>query len=198
MLNSQNRIEIDRLTLGGKTESKDASRLPVHLVIDLLKDSSGKITLNVPIQIPLNDPKLDIQKAIIEAVLHPLAKTAAFPFTALGAQLGGGGEELGFQEFSSGSAELVPRETVKLDTILQGLKRWPDLMLDIEGSVDAKSDTGDLKFLAASRATTVKEYLLRLGSLEPDRVFLIDNSLENVPRKGSRALLYLKDKYRSP
>jgi hypothetical protein len=64
--------------------------------------------------------------------------------------------------------------------------------------LDAENDAGDLKLLAANRAKNVKEYLLRLGTLEPDRIFLIDNPVEKVPRKGSRALLYLKDKYRGP
>jgi hypothetical protein len=196
-LNARSRIKIDRLTLGRKSESKNATKLPVHLAIALLKDSSGSITLNVPIEISLDDPRFEFQKAIIGALLNPFKKAAAFPFTVFGAQMGGGGEELGFQEFSSGSSELIPRESGKLDTILRGLKRWPEIMLDIEGSVDT-TDTGDLQLLAADRARAVKEYLLRPGTLEPDRIFLIDNSLENVPRKGSRALLSLKDSFPSP
>jgi len=180
--------------LGGKTESKDATKLPVHLIIALLKDFDGKITLKVPIEIALDDPKFEPQKQIIEAVLSPFKKIATSPFAALGAQLGGGGQELGFQVFSSGSAELDPQETGKLDTILQGLKRWPEFTLNVEGSVDADKDTGDLQLLAANRARTVKEYFLRQGTLEPQRIFLVDNSLANVPRKGSRALLSLYDK----
>ena len=193
-LNAQTEIVIDRLTLGGKSESKDATKLPVHLVIALLKDSNGKITLKVPIEIALDDPKFEPQKAIIDAVLSPFKKIATSPFAALGAQLGGGGEELGFQAFSSGSAELDPQETGKLDTILQGLKRWPEFTLNVEGSVDADKDTGDLQLLAADRARTVKEYFLRQGTLAPERIFLVDNALANVPRKGSRALLSLYDK----
>jgi hypothetical protein len=191
-LNSRNRIEIDRLTLGRKTESKDATNLPVPLGIALLKDLGGRITLNLPVAGTLNGPTFDIPKAIIESVLNPLTKTVTFPFAALAAQSGGGGEELGFQQFASESAELVPQETGKLDTIFRGLLRWPDVMVDIEGSVDVTNDTGDLQLLAADRSRTVQEYLLRQGSLEPGRVFLIEDPLEKVPRKGSRALLYLR------
>jgi hypothetical protein len=35
------------------------------------------------------------------------------------------------------------------------------------------------------RAKTVREYLLRQGGLEPSRIFLIDNSLESIPRNGA-------------
>jgi hypothetical protein len=196
-ISAQNSIEIDSLTFGEKTESKDATKLPVRLVIFLLKDPHGNISLNVPIEKKLDGSKFELQKTIIDAVLTPFQKTSTFPFAALGAQSGIQGEDLGVQEFSFGSAELVPQEAAKLDTILQGLKEWPELMLDIEGSVDAKNDTGDLHLLAVDRARTVREYLLHNGTLEPDRVFLITNSAENVLREGSRALLFLKDKYRS-
>jgi hypothetical protein len=196
-ISAKNKLKIDQLTFGGKIENTDATKLPVRLVIFLLKDQNGTITLNVPIGRTLDDPKFELQKTIIDAALHPFTKTAIFPFAALDAPSGGEGEELGVQEFSSGSAELIPRETGKLDTILQGLRRWPEFMLDIEGSVDARNDSGDLELLAADRARTVKEYLLREGTLEPDRIFLIDNPLEKVAQQGGRALLSLKDRYRS-
>ena len=73
------------------------------------------------------------------------------------------------------------------------MMRWPELVLDVEGSVDGGKDTGDLQLLAASRAAIVQAYLSRAGSLEPGRVFLIVHTLETVPRKGSRAFLSLKD-----
>jgi hypothetical protein len=191
-LQARNRIELDHLTLGKRTESKDATTLPIHLAIALLRDSSGKITLNVPIEGTLGDPKFQFGKVFVDALFSPFTKVASSPFAALGAPFGGGAEELGYQEFSPGSAQLAPQETGKLKTIVQGLKRWPELMLDIEGSVDADRDTGDLQSLAANRAKAVKEYLLHHGALDPDRIFLIDNPPENVPRQGSRALLHLK------
>ena len=192
-LETMNRIEIDRLALGARTESKDATKLPVPLAIALLKDFNGKIILNVPIGIALDKPSFDPRKAIIDAVLNPFQKAAEFPFAAFGAQLGGGGDELGFQKFSADSADLLPLETGKLDTILSGMKRWPQLVLDVEGSIDGGQDTGDLQLLAASRAAIVQKYLSRTGSVEPGRIFLIVHTLQTVPRKGSRAFLSLKD-----
>lgn len=196
-ISAQDSIEINRLTFGDRTESTDATKLPVRLVVFLLKDSQGNIFLNVPIGKKSDDSKFELQQTLIDTVLTPFRKAVTFPFAALVGQSGSQSEELGVQEFSSGSAELVPQETPKLDTILLGLKRWPELMLDIEGSVDAKNDSGDLHLLAVDRARTVREYLLNQGTLEPDRIFLINNSPENVPNKGSRALLFLKDRYRN-
>lgn len=191
-------VSIDGLTLGLKTESPEATKLPVHLAIALLKDANGKITLHIPVAVALDDPKINLQKAVIDGVIHPFTTAAAFPFAALGAQFGGGGEELGFQDFLPGSADLIPSEAGKLDRVLQGMKRWPEILLDIEGSVDSTNDTGDLQLLAADRAESVREYLLRSGVVKPDRIFLIENPAGNIPTKGSRALLYLKVDYPSP
>ena len=107
-LETRNRIEIDRLTLGARAESKDATKLPVRLAIALLKDMDGKIILNIPIGIALDKPAFDPLTAIIGAVLNPFKKAAEFPFAALGAQLGGGGDELGFQRFSPGKRGSPP------------------------------------------------------------------------------------------
>jgi hypothetical protein len=197
-LDIQAGVAIDGLAFGRWTQSADAAKFPVLLTVALLKDWDGRITLRVPLALALDDPGFKLQDKLIQGVLHPFITTAAFPFAALGARLGSDGEDLGIQEFSSQSVNLAPGETEKLDTILKGLKRWPEFMLDVEGSVDLEHDTGDLRQLADQRAQNVREYLLRLGTVEPDRIFLIENSLDNIPRKGSRALLYLKDKYRSP
>jgi hypothetical protein len=197
-LRSENTIEIDSLALGEKTDSRDATKLPVRLAIFLLTDMRGNITLNIPIDTGLAATKDELQKTIINAVMTPFRKTTSFPFSTLDATSGNGGEELGVQEFAHGSADLQQQESGKLDRILQGLQRWPELMVDIEGSIDAENDAGDLQLLAMNRATAAREYLLRSGTLEPSRVFLLSDSLENVPRKGSRALLTLKDRYRHP
>ena len=197
-LTLENAMTIDGLTLGPRSESAEATKLPVRLAIALLKDANGRITLHVPLTVALDMPVIEIQKALIEGFIHPFARAATFPFAALGAQLGYGGEELGFQAFLPGSANLLPQETGKLDTILQGLKRWPEILLDIEGSVDPKNDTGDLRLLAALRAETVKAFLLRQGTLEPDRIFLIESSPGSVLTKGSRALLSLTDQHLHP
>jgi len=146
----------------------------------------------------LDNSSSEFPRTIVDAMLHPFLETTDFPFAVLAAVSGSGGEELGVQEFSPGSAELSPRESGKLDAILQGLESWPELMLDIVGSVDAENDTGDLLLLARERAKTVKAYLLRGGTLEPGRIFIISNTLVNIPKQGSRALLSLKDKYRGP
>jgi len=190
---SGNAVEIDRLRLGEKNPDPQSTWFPIPLAIALLKDPDGKIILNIPIQGTLDNPKIKLGQIIANALFLPFTRAAAFPLTALGAQWAGNVAELGYQEFDTGSAELLPRETPKLDTIVLAMKERPQFMLDIQGSVDSQKDAGDLQLLAADRAKAVETYMVDKGTLGPDSLFLIDNTLENVPRKGSRVILSLRE-----
>ena len=62
--------------------SPDATKLPVRLAVAILKDRDGKITLDVPIQGSLDDPKFRIGKVVEYALLNILTKSgdlAIFP-----------------------------------------------------------------------------------------------------------------------
>jgi hypothetical protein len=144
-IDSKNVITLDQFNFGDKVESKDATHLPVRLAIALLKDREGKIVLDVPIQGDLNDPKFRIGKVVVRVIENILVKVATSPFSLLGAVFGGGGEELGQQDFALGSAELTAADRTKLDSLLKGLYARPALNLEIIGSVDADGDREGLQ-----------------------------------------------------
>ena len=105
-LKSANLIVLDRFTFGEKVNSPDATKLPVSLAIAILKDRDGKIKLDVPIEGSLDDPQFRLHKVIVSAIVNMLTKIATSPFSALGAVFGGRGEEIRYQDFAPGSAEL--------------------------------------------------------------------------------------------
>jgi hypothetical protein len=156
-LNSKNVIALDRFTFGEKVESKDATHLPVRLGIAILKDREGKIVLDVPIEGSLDDPKFRISKVVWRAIENILVKVATSPFSLLGALFGGGGEELGWQDFTAGSAVLTADDTKKLDSLVKGLYARPALGLEISGGVDPDSDREGLQ-----RAALDKEIRTRI------------------------------------
>ena len=90
-----------------KVNSPDATHLPVRLGVAILKDREGKIVLDVPIEGSIDDPKFRISKVVERAIVNILEKVATSPFSLLGALFGGGGEELGYQDFAAGSAALT-------------------------------------------------------------------------------------------
>ena len=150
-LDSKNVITLDQFNFGDKVESKDATHLPVRLAIALLKDREGKIVLDVPIQGDLNDPKFRVGKVVVRVIENILVKVATSPFSLLGALFGGGGEELGQQDFAPGSAELTVTDKTRLDSLLKGLYARPALNLEISGSVDADGDREGLQRAALDR-----------------------------------------------
>jgi hypothetical protein len=144
-LDSKNVITLDQFNFGAKVESPDATHLPVRLAIALLKDREGKIVLDVPVQGDLSDPKFRVGKVVVRVIENILVKVATSPFSLLGALFGGGGEELGQQDFAPGSAELTVTDKARLDSLLKGLYARPALNLEITGSVDTDGDREGLQ-----------------------------------------------------
>ena len=150
-LESKNVITLDQFTFGEKVESPDATHLPVRLAIAILKDRDGKIVLDVPIEGSLDDPKFRIGKVVTRAILNILAKVATSPFSLLGAVFGGGGEELSYEDFAPGSAELTAIDRQKLDSLVKGLYERPGLQLEISGSIDPDGDREGLQRAALDK-----------------------------------------------
>ncbi|MFH1496229.1 MAG: DUF748 domain-containing protein [Verrucomicrobiota bacterium] len=142
---ADNVITLDQFTLGARTDSPDATKLPVSLAIALLKDSSGQIVLDVPIKGSLDDPKFKIGRVVLRVITNVLVKAATSPFSLLGAAFGGGGDELAYQLLQPGAVEPVEAELKKLETVAKALLARPALQLDIQGSYAADADRAALQ-----------------------------------------------------
>ncbi|NJN37438.1 MAG: DUF748 domain-containing protein, partial [Nitrospiraceae bacterium] len=107
VLEAENVVKVDQLTFGEKTDSPDATSLPVPLVVGLLKDRKGLIEIDMPIRGDLNDPDFKYGKVVISTLLNLLGKVVASPFSLMGKLIPGGesAEDLQFIEF-------MPRECV--------------------------------------------------------------------------------------
>ena len=158
-LESKNVITLDQFTFGEKVDSPDATHLPVRLGVAILKDRDGKIVLDVPIDGDLSKPDFHISKVVWRAVENILVKVATSPFSLLGALFGGGGEELGWQDFAAGSAALTADDTKKLDSLAKGLYARPALNLEISGSVDPEGDREGLQRAALDREIRTRVWM---------------------------------------
>lgn len=158
-LESKNVITLDQFTFGERVESPDATHLPVRLAVAILKDRDGKIVLDVPVEGSLDDPKFRIGKVVTYAIVNILTKVATSPFSLIGAAFGGGGEELGFQDFAPGSAELTPADKQKLDTLVKALFARPGLNLEISGSIDPIADHDGLQRVFLDKQLHMRKWL---------------------------------------
>ena len=138
-LDAENKVVIDQLTLGDRVESPQATKLPVGLAITLLRDSDGKINLDIPLTGRIDDPEFSVWRIVVQVIVNILTKVATAPFALLGS-LFGGGEELSYIEFDNGSTDISEPNMKKIETLVKALKAKPALKLDIVGGVDMERD----------------------------------------------------------
>ncbi len=148
VLEAENLVHVDQLTFGEKTNSPDATSLPVPLVVGLLKDRKGQIEIDMPIRGNLDDPDFKYGKVVISTLLNLLTKVVASPFALMGKLVPGGGaneEDLQFIEFQPGIASLTDDDLKKLEALETALDERAGLRLDIKGTFDATLDRAALQ-----------------------------------------------------
>ena len=148
VLEAENVVHVDQLTFGEKTNSPDATSLPVPLVVGLLKDRKGQIEIDMPIRGNLNDPDFKYGKVVISTLLNLLTKVVASPFSLMGKLVPGGGENeegLQFIEFQPGSTSLTDEDMKKLEALETALDERAGLRLDIKGTFDTTVDRSALQ-----------------------------------------------------
>ncbi len=138
-------IVLDQFTFGAPVASPVATHLPVRLGVALLKDVNGKIEINVPVKGSLDNPDFRIRDQVLHTIVTLLTKAAVSPFSLLASAFGGGGDELGYDEFEPGRPTLSAADRGKLATIQKALAGRPALSLSIAGSYDRAADTFALK-----------------------------------------------------
>ena len=141
--------------LGAKTDSPDATHLPVRLGLALLRDRQGVIKLDVPVQGSLDDPHFRLGRVILRALVNVFAKLVTSPFTLLARAFAGHDVDLSVIDFRPGSAALDAEAKSRLDALDKALTDRPGLTLQIAGLSDASIDTDDLK--RARLETLVRE-----------------------------------------
>jgi uncharacterized protein involved in outer membrane biogenesis len=170
-LDAENKVVIDQLTLGDRVDSPDATKLPVGLAITLLRDSEGKINLDIPLTGRTDDPEFSVWRIVVQVILNILTKVATAPFALLGA-LFGGGEELSYIEFDAGSAAIPEQGMTKIETLAKALEAKPALKLDIVGGVDMERDREGLirdQFLKKLKAQKMNDLIhkgQKVGSID--------------------------------
>ena len=139
-LEAENKVLIDQLGFGEKTNSPDATSLPVPLVVALLKDRKGQIAIDLPVRGNLKDPDFKYGRVLLNTVLTLLGKAVTSPFALIGSLVGGSGEELHAIEFFPGRSDLTESEVKKLTTLVSVLTERPALSLDVAGMADKQVD----------------------------------------------------------
>ncbi len=163
-LAGENKIVMDKLTLGERVESPTAANLPLDLAVAILQDSDGRIDLGLPVSGSLDDPQFSYGQIVWKAIVNVLTKIVTAPFRALGALFGGSERKLDSIGFDAGSAVLLPPEREKLMLLSQAMAKRPGLAVTVQAGYDADADAAALRQSAVRRAVA----LLSGRSLAPD------------------------------
>lgn len=140
-LKAENKVVVEQLQLGEKVDSPDAVDLPIRLAVALLKDTEGKISIELPVSGDLNNPQFSVMPIVWQTLRNLVLRAAQAPFKLLGGLVSGGGsQDLGNVSFAAGSSDLTPEVQSSLDKLASALKERPELRLEIEGTAAQSSD----------------------------------------------------------
>jgi hypothetical protein len=188
-LNAKNDVLIDQLTFGEAVQSEEATELPVRLAVALLRDSTGRIDLHLPVTGRTDDPEFHVGKVVLKIIVNILEKAATSPFALLEA-LYPGAAELSTIAFEPGRSTFTDEATQKLSELGRIMTDKPSLNLEIKGFVDADQDReglADTLFERKLKAQKVKD-LLKAGKQAP--------SVDAVVLEPAEYSTYLAKAYR--
>ncbi|PWB31197.1 hypothetical protein DCO48_17940 [Pseudomonas sp. SDI] len=140
-LKAENKVVIEQLQLGEKVDSPDAVNLPLKLAVALLKDTDGKISIELPVSGDLNNPEFSVMPIVWQTLRNLVMRAAQAPFKFIGGLISGGdSQDLGSVSFAAGSSDLSSDAQGALDKLASALKERPALRLEIEGTSAQSSD----------------------------------------------------------
>lgn len=140
-LKAENKLVLEQLQLGEKVDSPDAVDLPIRLAVALLKDTEGKISIELPISGDLNNPQFSVMPIVWQTLRNLVMRAAQAPFKFIGGLVSGGdAQDLGSVAFTPGSSDLSSDAKGALDKPASALKARPELRLEIEGTSAQSSD----------------------------------------------------------
>ncbi|MEE3634471.1 DUF748 domain-containing protein [Pseudomonas sp. AL 58] len=140
-LKAENKLVLEQLQLGEKVDSPDAVDLPIRLAVALLKDTEGKISIELPISGDLNNPQFSVMPIVWQTLRNLVMRAAQAPFKFIGGLVSGGdAQDLGSVAFTPGSSDLSSDAKGALDKLASALKARPELRLEIEGTSAQSSD----------------------------------------------------------
>ncbi len=139
-LNAENKVLVENLQLGERVDSPDAVDLPVRLAVALLKDTQGRIAIELPVQGDLNNPEFSVMPIVWQTLRNLVLRAAQAPFKFIAGLVGGSDVDLSTVPFNAGSAQLEGDARQALDTLAKALEERPNLRLEVEGQAAQSAD----------------------------------------------------------
>ena len=182
-LEGNNKVLLDKFTLGERVEAPNALHLPLDLAIALLTDSQGQINVAIPVSGDVNNPKFGYGNLIWQAIATVIKNIVTAPFRALGALFGGGAAKLDAIAFDPGSARVLPTELDKLKKVAKALQQRPKLEVIVDGRYQAAVDGEALRSEKVRRELAAEQKVKLAPGEEPGPVAFDDARTQRALEK---------------
>jgi hypothetical protein len=206
-LMGENQIVVKNLQVAKGAESDEVQKrlgLPLGLVVALMKDSHGDISLNIPISGSVTDKNVDWGETIWAAVKQVLVKVLASPFRSIGRMFTGSDDKV--EEvtvdpviFAAGSSVIGPAMEGHLNRVAQFLRDAPAVSLSLSPVVTSK----DFDRLRGQEVTAKIQRMQRERGIAdyPAAVsiyYLAQNIPGEVPKSADEQLKVLQEHEQLP
>jgi hypothetical protein len=135
-----NNVFVEKIYAGKKVKNKTAVSLPVKLALAILRDKKGNITLTVPVEGDLNDPKFKWWKIVVQVLKNLISKAAAAPGNLLASAFGGNEDDFREIKFDYGQDALAEKQLARLENVKKVLDDKPELVVQFNQALDSAKD----------------------------------------------------------
>lgn len=164
-LEGENRVVLDQFYLGEKVSSPDAIKLPIGLALAVLRESDGRIPVDLPVRGSLDDPSFRLSGVIWQGVRNLFIKAATAPFALLGSAFGARkDQDLSYIEFASAADAPSGAEAEKVAVLARALAQRPALRLEIQAPAAPAGDAPGLRQLRLDALLAAERSQLTAGA----------------------------------
>ena len=149
---SENKLIVRNAKLGKK--SGGLMNIPLRLALYLLKDIHGDITLDIPVNGDLNDPKTKIGRLVWQTLKTFMFKIVASPFVALSGVMGVDPFELKGIEFNYGDTTLINSHLKRIKLFAEVEKKKPDMKIELNYYNDIELEKNEIALNEAGKMFT--------------------------------------------
>jgi len=147
-----NNLFVEKIYAGKKIRNKTAIHLPVKLVLAILRDKNGNITLTVPVEGDLDNPKFSWWKIVVQVLKNLFTKAVSAPANLLAGATGGNEADFKEIQFEYGQQSLTEKQMSQLKKVADMLTDKPDLVMELKQTLDLAKDLEYLTYFEAKKS----------------------------------------------
>ncbi|MCX6244597.1 MAG: DUF748 domain-containing protein [Bacteroidetes bacterium] len=146
-----NNLFMEKIYVGKKVKNSTAMHFPVKLALALLRDKHGNVTLVVPVEGDLDNPKFKWWKIVGQVFKNIFTKAVSAPASLIAGSSGGNEEDFKEIKFEFGQGSLTEKQVSQLEKVVKMLEEKPELLMELKQTVDVEKEFEYLTYQEAKK-----------------------------------------------